>query len=399
MAKLRFLFDEEEEKEKFGWKQRTKGIGELPEYEFGKVGLGKAKDIEIPESTKLKFTADIGLGAKATGGITLPEPTIPEPITTPGVSQRMGGIGEVPKKYPLEGITVDLSEANKKRSSLWWSELQTTEDKWKFLKHENWSPELQEADLEAMRLEEQASKMGVNTGDWIEYGVYATFFAFMAGSILPLVKSLPTEILNKLTYKVEGKTAKGQELINILQKIEYPERFGKPSIFDKKIFAKFTEEGGIKSLAERMKGITVTEVTPRFAFGAKLYGGIPADEIVRSLVATGKISTEISKELSLSAPEKVAQIIQNLSMASPAIASKLTPELNKLIPQKTFTGKAYRAETGILARGEVTVKRFETAQEKLNYDAEVFGNINIKERIEKIAGEIGVDLSKVSAKI
>jgi len=62
MPRLKFIWDKEEEKEeeKPGWLQRTRGIGELP---------------ELPASTKLKFTADVGLGigAKATGGITLPE--------------------------------------------------------------------------------------------------------------------------------------------------------------------------------------------------------------------------------------------------------------------------------------------------------------------------------------
>jgi len=68
MSKLKFLIDdEEEEKEKTGWLQRTRGIGELPEE---------------PISTKLKFTVGLGLGigTKATGGVSLPEIT---PVTKP----------------------------------------------------------------------------------------------------------------------------------------------------------------------------------------------------------------------------------------------------------------------------------------------------------------------------
>ena len=86
MTRLRFLFDEEEKKEKFGWAQRTRGIGELPKYEFGKIGLEKAKEIEIPESTKLKFTAGVGIGAKAEAGVSLakPEEELPEPEPTWG---------------------------------------------------------------------------------------------------------------------------------------------------------------------------------------------------------------------------------------------------------------------------------------------------------------------------
>ena len=60
MSKLKFTFDEEEEKEKTGWLQRTRGIGELPEE---------------PISTKLKFTVGLGIGAKVTGGISLPGTT------------------------------------------------------------------------------------------------------------------------------------------------------------------------------------------------------------------------------------------------------------------------------------------------------------------------------------
>lgn len=319
MRKLKFLFDEEEEKEKFGWKQRTRDIGELP---------------EIPESTKLKFTADVGLGigAKAEMGITLPEPT-----PKIGVTQRMRGIGEIPKKYSLEGITTELSEVNKRRFNLWWSEFRTTEDKWKFIRHENWSPELIQLNRESMMLSGQASKLGVNTGDWIEYGAYTAFFATMAAGILPILKGLPTEVLNKLTYKVEGKTVKGKELFNAIRRVAYPDPhagFGKPSTFDKEIFRKFTEKGGLKGLGGSLeKGIEITKVTPRFAFGTKLYAGLPADEIVRSLVETGKVTADISRELSLAKPELVSQVIQNLSIASPAIASKLAPELTKLIPK------------------------------------------------------------------
>jgi|GEM_PF-5707815 len=327
MTRLRFLFDEEEkEEEKPGWEQRTRGIGELPKYEFGKMGLEKAKDIEIPESTKLKFTADIGIGAKAVGGAILPEV---EEIPSIGVSQRMRGIGEVPKEYSLEGITTDLSKANKTVWSMWWSELKTTEDKWKFLKGENWSPELKQADIETQKLSEEASKLGVNINDWIQYGVYATFFTAMAASILPVLSQLPANILNNLSYKVEGKTVKGPELMKALRRVNYEgvPGIGKPSIFDKKVFAKFIEEGGLKGIGGSLKkGITITETVPRFAFAGKLYAGLPADEIAKSIVEVGKVSAEAVKGLD---PVKVSQVTQQLLATSPALASEFLKAVEK----------------------------------------------------------------------
>ena len=254
-----------------------------------------------------------------------------------GVSQRMRGIGEVPKKYPFEGITVELSKATKMRNSLWWNELKAAEDKVKFFRQENWSPELKQADIEVMRLSEEASKAGVNINDWIRTGVYAAYFATLAAGILPIISQVPANILNKISYKVEGKTVKGSELVKTLQKVRYPDPrsgFGAPSVFDKKVFAKFVEEGGIKSLAERMKGITITEVTPRFAFSGKLYSGFPIDEMVKSIVEVGKLTKDISNQLKVMNPVDVGLVFQELSLASPAIASKVATQFVELIPQK-----------------------------------------------------------------
>ncbi|MCK4448719.1 MAG: hypothetical protein KAW56_16755, partial [Candidatus Marinimicrobia bacterium] len=194
-------------------------------------------DEEEETSTKLKFTEPLktqfGIGAKEEGGATLT--TLPsqykikslslkedyerKTLEQAGVSQRMRGIGEPPKKYGIEGITVELSKASGTLRSLWWSELKTTEDKGKFLKGESWSEELRQADIEVMKLSEQASKLGVNMKDWIEFGVYSTFFATVAVGILPILSGLPKNILNNLMYKVEGKTIKGKELLKVLQRV------------------------------------------------------------------------------------------------------------------------------------------------------------------------------------
>jgi len=158
----------------------------------------------------------------------------------------------------------------------------------------------------------------------------------MGWQILPLISKLPSATLNKIAYKVEGKTIKGKELFEALRRAREDPRagFGKPSAFDKKIFAKFTEEGGFKSLAERMKGITITEVTHRFAFGDKLYAGVPIDEIVKSIVSAGKLTKDIANALKVMDPVDTGLVFQELSLASPAIASKLASQFVDLMPQK-----------------------------------------------------------------
>ena len=318
--------------EPIGWEQRTRGIRELP---------------EIPKSTKLKFTADIGLGigAKAKAGVF---PAIPEVEPPIGVSQRMRGIGEVPKEYEFTGPTIDYMKANRSAWAIWFKEFQVTPNKLKFLKGENWSLELESISEEAKLSAHKASELGVNINDWIQTGVYATFFATLAASILPALSGLPKNILNNLKYKVEGKVVKGKELFEAIRRVNYPDPragFGKPSVFDRKIFDEFIRKGGLRGLGGNLKkGITITEVQPRFAFGAKLYGGLPADKIVKTLVETGKVTSDIARELSLAKPELVSQVIQNLSITSPAIASKLAPELVRLIPEVKEEAPPVRSE-------------------------------------------------------
>ena len=337
MSRLKFIWDKkEEEEEKPGWLNRTRGIGELPDTTV-------VEEEPKPLSTKLKFTADVGIGASAVGGATL---TKPEQATEP---IDLGVYGKFePEKWIPEGIPEELQstaqnyiKSNANAWGMWFKELQATPDKMKFLKGENWSPELKSVSEEAKTLASKASQLGINPDDWIKTGVYVGFFATMAASIYPVIKGLPAEVLNKLTYKVEGKTVKGRELVKILQRVRYPEGsagFGKPSIFDKKIFAKFVEEGGVKSLTERMKGITVTETVPRFAFGGtKLYAGLPADEIAKSIVKVGKVTAEVVKGLD---PVKVSQVTQALLNTSPTLASEFLKAVEKPEGVKGLSPKA-----------------------------------------------------------
>lgn len=364
--KLKFLFDDEEKKEdifkpQLGLDIKEEGFAEKPEENILSNLLNTMKDYkkQIDELEKLAkersfvevelrtYRYAIGQYNKAVDKyneilkkeeikIGLPKTKITP--TQIGWTQRMRGIGEAPEKYTLEGVTSDYMQANKSAWATWFKELQTTPDKWKFLKGETWSPELKAISEEAKSLSKKASELGVNPDDWIQYGLYAAFFTTLAISIYPVVAGLPKTLLNELMFKVEGKTVKGKELLRALGRVRYsstPAAFGKPSTFDKKIFVKFVKEGALKSVSERMaKGIRITEVVPRFAFADKLYGGLPVDAMIKTLVETGKISAEISKDLRLSAPEKISQVIQSLSIASPVIASKLSEELSKYLPKE-----------------------------------------------------------------
>ena len=61
----------------------------------------KLKEEEEEYSFLNKYKAQVGVGTKATGTLDISMPET-EPISTPGVTNRMRGIGEAPKEYELE---------------------------------------------------------------------------------------------------------------------------------------------------------------------------------------------------------------------------------------------------------------------------------------------------------
>jgi len=222
----------------------------------------------------------------------------------------------------------------------------------------------------------------------------------MGSQVVAGLIDITPEIWRKLSVKIVDKKISFQEGLEAIRKIGEPAAYGEGTPYQRQIFDEAVKRADIQniSIVETLKkGITLTDIQPRFAFGAKLYGGLPADEIVKTLVETGKISAEAVKELAISSPEKVMQIMDTLSKTSPVIFSKLKPDLEKLIPQKTFTGKAYRAETDIPEHGAEIIGKMKTAQEKLDYDYGTTGNPVFKE-VGKLAEEIGIDLKKVPVK-
>ena len=342
--KLKFLWDEEEEKEEkkevklgsqfgggFGLSELIKKQKEKPKFDITST---KLKFTELIEPAEPVVSTQFGIGAKAVGSATLTKPV--EIPSYWGISDLTEQKPVSPEVQQMETLSFKMKELpTRKEQESFCYELLTGKKV-----DDIFTLPLEER-KKALTLMTQLQRTAVTTTEKFNKVIgqvgWIGAIGMMGYSILPLIEKLPANILNKIVYKVEGKTVKGKELFEAIRRVNYPDPragFGKPSIIDKKIFTKFTEEGGFKSLAERMKGITITEVTPRFAFGTKLYAGLPTDEIVKSLVKTGKVTVDIARELSLAKPELVSQVIQNLSIASPAIASKLAPELVKLIPQE-----------------------------------------------------------------
>ncbi|MBA7569919.1 hypothetical protein ES695_18170 [Candidatus Atribacteria bacterium 1244-E10-H5-B2] len=309
MTRLKFLFDEEEEKEeesKPGWEQRIRGIGELPKY-------------EIPEPTKLKFTAGIGLGLGAKAGVPLAKPV------------------EEPSPLFQDPKMMELHKINFESFKLWFRELKESKDKIAFLKGEGQSPDLIEL---RKRYNELAPHMFAKGEQWIEN---VSMISVGIGMAWQLVNAAVTS-----GFKVKGKVISAEELKGVLARARaaYITETGKfkATLSDNdfaimkqlNVFFKTSGRGTaaremLEKIVERTGGLSFPQQVN--IFGGRLYAGLPADEIVKSLIKAGKVTADIARELSLAKPELVSQVWQNLSVASPAIAAKLGPELAKLIPE------------------------------------------------------------------
>ncbi|MBA7586861.1 hypothetical protein ES708_28868 [subsurface metagenome] len=92
-------------------------------------------------------------------------------------------------------------------------------------------------------------------------------------------------------------------------------------------------------------------------------------------------------------PAKVTKIA---ALLEPTLASAFLRAVEKpMLPEgERYVGKAYRAETFIPEHATEMVAKMKTAKEKLDYDYGTTGNYTFREA-EKIAGDVGVDLSKV----
>ncbi len=445
MAKLRFLFkDEEEEKEKFGIKQRTRGIGELPK--FGKIGLEKAEEIEIPKSTKLKFTADVdlGVGAKAAGGLTLPETVEPQKrfaekpeesenilsnllATMEDYKRQINELESIGKERPFvevelrnyryaigqynravnrynelikkpepkpitEGLPIskpedrpealfedktmqEIHKVNFESYKLWFRELKESKNKVAFLKGEGHSPELKELREKYNKL---APYMFKKSEQWISN---VSMIAVGIGMAYQLVNAAVTS-----GFKVKDKVINAKELKGVLERARanYIPETGKfkATLSDNdytimkqlNYFLKTTKKSPVaremlEKVVEKTGGLSFPQQVN--IFGGKLYAGLPADEIAKSIVQVGKVTAKVVKGLD---PAKAIQIYQALLNTSPALASEFT---KAIAAEETYS---------------VELKYQEAHQEKLIHSGD-WGNNDIRYDLEG-AGDIFRELSK-----
>jgi len=215
------------------------------------------------------------------------------------------------------------TKAKKEVWGQWFKELKESEDKLAFLQGEGYSEELKNLSIQDIKQSQIASEQGVNLDDWVRTGVYATFFATLASEIIPIVKDATPEIIKNIFYKAGVENIDKRELQTALYNISK----GTDTLKQRKIFDEFikAKDAGVPFL-ERLKGVKLTTIQPRFAFAGKLYAGLPADEIAKSIIEVGKVTAEVVKGLD---PAKAIQTYQALLNTSPALASEFLKAVEK----------------------------------------------------------------------
>ena len=366
MIKIKFPWDIEEEKKE----EKTSII---------KFDWDKPKDV-VP--------TQFGIGAKAKMGVTLPEPV------------------EIPSYYGIGDTTPDLSKSkafkdpkmmklhkiNFESFQLWFRELKESKDKVAFLKGEKQSPELKELRKEYNEL---APYMYGKSEQWISN---VSMIAVGVGLIQQVTNTLVSsgfkvkdkvftakelkDVLGRARAAYDFETGKFKATLSdndfaIIKQINYFLKTTKKSPAARKMLEKIVEKTGGLSFPQQVN-----------IFGGKLYAGLPADEIAKSIIKVGKVTSEMVKGLD---PTKVSQVAKQLSDIAPALASEFLKMVEK--PEK-YKGKAYRAETRIPEHGADVIAKMDTAQQKLDYDASTTGNPVFTEAGD-LAENLRIDLNKV----
>ena len=162
---------------------------------------------------------------------------------------------------------------------------------------------------------------------------WAGMVAIMGSQVVAgIIGGAPT-LLRKLTIKVEDKVIPQKQAFEAIRKTT----IGNETSYQRKIFDAIiaNAEKTKLSVGQTIKGgFPYTETVPRFAFGGKLYVGVPIDEMVKSIVEVGKITKDIANQLKVMNPVDTGLVFQQLSIASPAIASKVASQFVELIPQE-----------------------------------------------------------------
>ncbi len=262
----------------------------------------------------------------------LPETTFPKPPVA--IEEKSKGILEWGKDPKM----MELHKINFESFKLWFKELKESKDKVAFFKGEGQSPELKEL---RKQYKEKAPYMYEKSEQWIEN---VSMISVGIGMAYQLVNAAVTS-----GFKVKDKVISAKELKGVLERARaafVPEtgKF-KATLSDNdfaimkqlNVFFKTSGRGTaaremLEKIVEKTGGLSFPQQVN--IFGGRLYAGVPIDEMVKSIVAVGRLTQDIANQLKVMNPIDTGLVFQQLSMVAPVIASKVASQFVDLIPQK-----------------------------------------------------------------
>ncbi|MBW1973853.1 MAG: hypothetical protein JRI44_13615, partial [Deltaproteobacteria bacterium] len=135
--------------------------------------------------------------------------------------------------------------------------------------------------------------------------------AINAGKIA--FQSVP-EIWNKIKNKDIVKHYSRDQILKIWDKVER----GIANKAEQELIKTIAKEDSVINAIK--EGFDITKTVPRFGMATgKVYGGLPADEIAKAIIETGKVTADVVKGLD---PVKVSQVTQQLLNTSPVLANE-----------------------------------------------------------------------------
>lgn len=311
------LIEEEEKEEPFGWTQRMRGIGELPEYEEPKLDIG--------------LKGQVGLSAGIKGELS--EESILNKIKD--VAINVFGTWEMQKKnnpelQKYEDLAVQMKSLTdrKEQESFCYKVLtgQKIDDIFTLPLEER---------KKTLQLMTQLQRIPINTtekfNDLIGQAGWLGLTALMSYQAI--------NALYKAGMVIEDKVITGKQLKEVLERAKkaYNSETGKftSALSDndysivKRLYA-YIKTGGTRETLEKIIEQKGGLKAPQRVFLGQA-GNI--ENIVKIIQNTKEITPKVASQLMAMPPQEVSQVIQNLAIASPAIASKLAPKLVELIPQ------------------------------------------------------------------
>ena len=204
-----------------------------------------------------------------------------------------------------------------------------------------------------------ASQYGVNIDEWVPALANVTFGALLVAN----VASVAQDVLNK-GVKVKPVMIPKEEVkksfVNIMKSItpegKISSKLSDNDLLIAQYFRKWAGQGGtpeaLKYIMEQKGGLEIPQAVN--IFGGKLYAGLPPEEIVKSIIEVGKVTSDMVKGLD---PIKVSQVTQQLLNTSPALASAFLKAVEKPIE----VPKVEKEETlsGLPALDEALLKKID----------------------------------------